>query len=314
MKNKTKSLLLITAAAAAGMYVYNRYISDIADEMNQEDEKNGSFYSWKEGEIFYKKIGTGKPILLVHDLDSASSSNEWQKVARKLSTTHTVYMIDLLGCGKSDKPAISYTTYLYVQLVTSFIKDVIQEKTDVIATHLSTPFIIMANQMDSEIMDKIILINPVSMKQTELIPDQISKLKKAIINLPLVGTFLYHRMNTPIKMNLHLETKCFKNADHISTSMRNSFYSSAHSKNGQGKYLFSSILGNFLCQDMKHALKNMNKPVLIIASNDLHENSKIIEGYEKLNSQFSSIYLSGTKLYPHLEYPDKVLKILETKL
>ena len=65
---------------------------------------------------------------------------------------------------------------------------------------------------------------------------------------------------------------------------------------------------------MKHALKNMNKPVLIIASNDLHENSKIIEGYEKLNSQFSSIYLSGTKLYPHLEYPDKVLKILETKL
>ena len=136
MKNKTKSLLLITAAAAAGMYVYNRYISDIADEMNQEDEKNGSFYSWKEGEIFYKKIGTGKPILLVHDLDSASSSNEWQKVARKLSTTHTVYMIDLLGCGKSDKPAISYTTYLYVQLVTSFIKDVIQEKTDVIATHL----------------------------------------------------------------------------------------------------------------------------------------------------------------------------------
>ena len=102
-------------------------------------------------------------------------------------------------------------------------------------------------------MDKIILINPVSMKQTELIPDQISKLKKAIINLPLVGTFLYHRMNTPIKMNLHLETKCFKNADHISTSMRNSFYSSAHSKNGQGKYLFSSILGNFLCQDMKHA-------------------------------------------------------------
>ena len=42
--------------------------------------------------------------------------------------------------------------------------------------------------------------------------------------------------------------------------------------------------------------------------------SKIIEGYEKLNSQFSSIYISGTKLYPHLEYPDKVLKILETKL
>lgn len=314
MKKKTKSLLIITAAAAAGMYVYNKYVSNIADEMNSLNDNEGSYYSWKEGDIFYKKYGQGKPLLLVHDLNSASSSVEWHKIAKKLSTIHTVYEIDLLGCGRSDKPGISYTTYLYVQMITAFIKDIIQEKTDVIATHMSSPFVIMANQLDKDIIDKIILINPVSTRKMELIPDNTSKMKKALINLPLLGTFIYNRINTPIKLNLRFEEKYFKNAEHISTNIKDAFYAAAHNKNGQGKYLFSSILGNFLSQDMKFAIKNIDKPIYIIASNDVKNNTEIVEMYERLNNNFSSIYISGTKLYPHMESPEKVLKIIESKL
>ena len=47
---------------------------------------------------------------------------------------NTVYTLDLLGCGKSDKPNFTYTNFLYVQLVTDFINNVIGEKADVIVT------------------------------------------------------------------------------------------------------------------------------------------------------------------------------------
>lgn len=313
MKKKTKSLLVLSAAAIAGMYAYNRYVSNIADELESLNENEGEFYSWKEGNIFYKKIGSGKPLLLVHNIDSASSSNEWQKVAKRLSTDHTVYTLDLLGCGQSDKPAIQYTTYLYVQMITSFIKDVIKEKTDIVATNLSSPFVLMANQLDETIIDKIILINPVSTSKMEMIPDSLSKFKMGIINTPIIGTFIYNRMYSPMKLNLRFDETYFMNGKQASTDLKDMFYASSHNNGGKGKYLFSSILGNFMSQNMKHALKNFNKKVLIIASSDMKENHNIIRQYEK-NTNFSSIYVSGTKLYPHLEKPEKIFKIIENEL
>ena len=41
---------------------------------------------------------------LIHDLDPTASSYEWKAVTKKLAENHTVYAIDLLGCGRSEKP------------------------------------------------------------------------------------------------------------------------------------------------------------------------------------------------------------------
>ena len=130
MKKSTKRFLLFSTAAIAGMYAYNRFVATVAANKNMLPTKNGSYYSWKQGNIFYTKTGTGSPILLVHDTNSSSSSVEWTNIIRRLQKNHTVYTIDLLGCGLSDKPGISYTNYMYVQLITAFIKDIIKEKTD----------------------------------------------------------------------------------------------------------------------------------------------------------------------------------------
>ena len=54
-----------------------------------------------------------------HDTDAGASGEEWTKVAKKLAKNNTVYTIDLLGCGRSDKPSIQYTSYLYVYELTS---------------------------------------------------------------------------------------------------------------------------------------------------------------------------------------------------
>ena len=106
--------------------------------------------------FFTQKTGTGDPVLLIHDTNSASSSVEWSKISKRLQKKHTVYTMDLLGCGLSDKPGLSYTNYMYVQLITAFIKDIIKSKTSVVASNLSSSFVIMANQLDASIIDKMI--------------------------------------------------------------------------------------------------------------------------------------------------------------
>lgn len=314
MKKSTKSFLFITTATLAAMYAYNRFVANTSTKKNMLPTKNGSYYSWKQGNIFYTKLGSGSPVLLIHDTDSASSSVEWSKVTKRLQKNHTVYTMDLLGCGLSDKPAVSYTTYMYVQLISSFIHDVIGERTDIVATNMSAPAAIMSNQMDDTIINKIILINPISLKTLDLVPDRMSKLKKNIINLPLVGTFIYNLLMNPVRMNRTFRSTFYSRAQLVSSKIEDAYYEAAHMDNSNGKYLYASILGNYMYSDIRHAVKRIDKPVYIIASRGMNSTLKTMEEYRKLNSGFEVTSISNCKLYPQLEIPEKTSQILEAIL
>ncbi len=54
----------------------------------------------------YRVTGTGPPVLLVHGL--LSSGRIWEALARNLSRSFTVYSVDLVGFGESDKPLSGY--------------------------------------------------------------------------------------------------------------------------------------------------------------------------------------------------------------
>ncbi len=127
--NWKKTLLFISTAIGTttlAFHVINKFIFNASDELQK---KMNPITIIGNLEIYIiKKKGSGSPVLLIHDLNHYSSSMEWDKVIGTLSKEHTVYMIDLLGCGKSDKPAITYTCYLYVQLLTDFIRDIIGKR------------------------------------------------------------------------------------------------------------------------------------------------------------------------------------------
>ncbi len=87
-------------------------------------------------------------------MDAESSGVEWKKVAAILAEKHTVYTVDLLGCGRSEKPNITYTNFLYVQMLTDFIKHIIGEKADVVATGESVAIAVMACGNDENVIGK----------------------------------------------------------------------------------------------------------------------------------------------------------------
>ncbi len=65
---------------------------------------------------------------MIHDMLPGASGYEWNQIEEQLSSDHTVYTLDLLGCGRSEKAGITYTNFVYVELISNFIKDVIKEK------------------------------------------------------------------------------------------------------------------------------------------------------------------------------------------
>ena len=104
------------------MHIVNRFVYYMSTIDEMLSDENAEYYDWRFGRICYHKTGSGSPLLLIHDLNVCSSSYEWNQIVDQLSKTNTVYTIDLLGCGRSDKPYLTYTNYLYVQLITDFIK------------------------------------------------------------------------------------------------------------------------------------------------------------------------------------------------
>lgn len=312
MKKRTKLFLLTVGTTLTGIYVYNRFIEETATKNNLLKDTSGEYYPWKHGNIYYTKSGSGSPLLLIHDINSTASSEEWRKLIHRLEKTHTVYTLDLLGCGRSDKPAMEYTNYLYVQLLTDFIKNVIQEKTKVIATNMSASCVLLANNIDNELFDKIVFINPVSLKQLDVIPDDKSKSLKRIIELPFIGTFIYNIMNNSKKIDKAFRTEYYEKPQLISSTIEDIYYESAHLNGSNGRFLYSSMIGNYLNNGAVHAVKNLTTPTLIIGSRELNRYALDLDDYHKLNQTIEITKITNGNLYPHLEVPEKIYSIIES--
>lgn len=314
MRKSTKHILFAVGVSSVAIYAYNKFVESTATQKNLLSKDNGQNYAWKNGNIFYTKTGTGSPLLLIHDAVSSASSAEWLKVIRRLEKKHTVYCIDLLGCGRSDKPALEYTNYLYVQLITSFVKDVIGEKTNVVATNMSASFVVMANHMDNTLFDKLIFINPVSLKQLDVIPDQTSKIKKRIIELPFIGTFIYNLMTSSAGIDEAFRTRYYERPQLISATMEDIYYEAAHTNGSNGRFLYSSMLGNYLNNNMTHAIKSLSIPTLIIGSKEMKRYALALDDYHKVNPNLEIMRITNGNLYPHMEIPDKITSIIEDYL
>lgn len=310
---------LITGAALAGastltIHLINKFVYFSSTLDNLLSNPSGSYYEWKFGKIYYTKIGKGKPILLIHDLTTYSSAHEWYLVKEKLAKKNTVYSIDLIGCGRSDKPNLIYTNYLYVQLVSDFIKHVIGEKVDVIATGESGSFAIAACQNDSSIIDQIVMVNPSDIRQLGMSPSKRTKSLTKLINLPVFGTFLYNILTRRDKIAEIYKNEYFYDDNRITDNMVNTYYETAHSGNASSKYLFASMAGRYTTVNIKHCLKSLNNSVFIIAGSEIENIDECLNLYKEIMPSIEIEKMEECRHLPQMEQPDKFLELLYTLL
>lgn len=311
MKKNVRHFILLTTIATGAIHAVNRFISTTADMKNILPTTKGQFYNWKNGSIFYTKRGEGSPILLVHSLDPICCSKEWTNLIKKLEKEHTIYTLDLLGCGRSDKPFLTYTSYLYVQLITDFIKDIISEKTDVIASNRSLQFVILAHNNNKDIIKKIIGINPPELDSLKINPDQYASVRKTLLELPIIGTFVYHILISNTFITKKFQEDFYSKPQHVSTKIIDAFYEGSHKKNGGGKYLMASIEGHYTDNSINHALEKIDIPLYLIQSRYGKNFVKKIDEYCRLNDSIEAAYISNAKELPHLEVPDKLFEIIK---
>lgn len=307
MNKKLKKLIAFTAFSGTAIYVFNKFIDYTASYRGLTLDENENYYAWRNGTIFYEKKGIGSPLLLIHDLNPISSSYEWKNIIDELSKKHTVYAIDLLGCGKSDKPSFSYINYLYVQLINDFIQDVIQEKTDLVVTGESFSFAVMAARMNQTLIGKITAINPTDIAYNVQSPTKCSEMIKRIFELPIIGTFIYNLIANTKTINKQFTENYYFDHTKIPANLPDIYYETAHLQGSNGKYLYASILGKYTNINIIHALKLVTSPIHFIVTDASNED---IKEYLNYNKNITIDHISDAGYLPQLEKPKAIINLL----
>lgn len=309
MKKKLITLLKLCAVTSFALLVANEVIAASAELLDKLDrEKQGHKYKWRFGNIFYTKKGTGSPVLLIHDLVPGASGYEWTKIEEKLAETHTVYTVDLLGCGCSDKPAIVYTNFLHVQMLDDFIKNVIKEKPEVIVSGYSASIVSMLTLYNKEAILSITMINPSDLSILSEVPGTKERIIRKLLETPILGTFIYYMVTCRSNLDYSFTEKYYYNPFHVEKKVLDAYYEAAHKGGSNGKYLFASLFSKYMNFNILPALAKMEIPVNIIMGGADPNAEIVAEKYCEFLKNAKITYISSSKCLPHIENPEDFLE------
>lgn len=314
MKRKDTNLrilLKLTLIATGIVYIINKLIIYNSSKNRLARALNKHYFISDNGNLFFTKRGKGKPIILIHDLTPGGSGYEWRKIENDLSKKHTVYTIDLFGCGRSEKRAMHYTNYFYIEALQEFIKKIIGEKTDILASGYSSSIAIMLNQTNPDLVRKTMLVNPCNLKKYTKRPSRKDKTLQLILQVPVFGTLIYHMLVSYENIeNLFIENYYY-NPFHLDMDMEEAYYEAAHRENSLSKYVYVSLLGNYTGCNVSRALQKIDKKISIIFGESEPNCKEIIDQYQEANAHVTATIIRHTKHFPHVEKPKTFLNQID---
>lgn len=312
MGKKLRKTIFGLCSLTALVHGYNQLVFKYSTRKELLDKNNGKYLKTKHGKVFYTVKGEGEPILLIHDISCASSGMEWSKIENKLALNNKVYIIDLLGCGRSDKPEITYTSYLYLQIIEQFINEVIGSKTNIAATGKAASIVTLMAEKYEELVDKIIIISPEYIKKYSIEKYEIKEqIMKYVINMPVLGTFVYNMSVSRNMLEEQFEDEYFSKKSRIQNNLISAYYESAHLGGPSARFLYSSLYYNYLyCNPLCSIGKIDSDKIMIILGKNYSNTEKIMSQYEECCSEIKISVLEDTAMLPQLELAEKVSGII----
>lgn len=260
---------LLTAGLAIGgtlgaMAIFNKVTESMAGELDTVLTGEERRYPWKYGDMFYEVKGArdAKPLVLIHGFGPGASSYEWRKNIDTLSQQFRVYALDLLGFGLSDRPAIDYSAETFSDLISDFLKEVVNKPAIVVAHGLSCAYVIADAYRRPHLFERLVLVEPPSTILQESFPGPLDSAWKAALRAPILGSFLYNLLTTRQAIRGYYDQQGYHNPGLITDDLVEYNYTSAHQSNGN--YVIASFLSNYLAMDVHEPFARLQVPVVAL--------------------------------------------------
>jgi pimeloyl-ACP methyl ester carboxylesterase len=224
---------------------------------------------WRGHRVVYTVHGSGSPLLLIHGLYTGASAFEWRHTVGGLAERHTVFTLDLLGFGRSDRPNLRYSPALYQALISDVMGRLIARPCGVVASSLSGAQTIALAARDSRHINALALIAPSGIAQLrEGMTSPFGAIEQ-LLGAPIVGTSIYNGFTSPATMRRFLEATYAD--DRIVTDELVDAYVRCARQPG-GKHAVGAFLGGRLDQDVRTALRRVRQPMLLLWGDQARQN------------------------------------------
>lgn len=304
--------LALTAVAVGAAALANAYIVYKTPPLLSALEGGEvRYFPTPDGDLFYKKRGTGPTLLLIHGIGAGASSFEFRKVWKELSKTHTVYAIDLLGFGKSDKPSVPYTDEVFIGLISDFCKSVLgvgdgRGECDVIATSLSAAYIIALSQRDPSLFHRLVLICPTGIEELAAPVNAGSAACKTLMRTPIMGTSFYNALTSKRAIRKYLADNIYSDSANVTSEVVDTYYTAAHQPGAEN--VLPYFLSGYMNINVQELFKGVIDLPLIVWGREAKESPvSQSEAFLVSNPNAKLEVIENAGMLPHEEQPDAFL-------
>ena len=300
----------IVAGLLGAIYVINKYVIPTYPKAQKALTGDVGNFKIEEGILSYYKEGSGPPLVLIHGLNPGASSHEMEVLFNHYRQKRTVYSLDLLGYGLSERPRIDYTTNIYTKQIHEFIEHVknLHDATpEVIALGLTTEYLVTIANESPELLNKLVLITPTGLENKATRINRICR-RMAInfFNLPIVGQSAFNLMTSKVFLNKYLSNRIFVEPRNISYMMLQQYYYTTHVAGAKNAPPFV-ISGDLVVDNLFQKYLNLKTPTLVIWGTGCENCYKLdaIKAIIKDNKNIEEKVIERGGLLSHIEKPDQ---------
>lgn len=263
MKRSVK-WVLGTGAAVALLAAINDGVTWTVGPTPRWVDGEPHFYQWRDGAVYYEVAGPedAPPLLLVHGFNAAASSYEFRKVFQPLAQNYRVYLPDLLGYGRSERPPIEYTSDTFIDLWNDFARDVVRQPVHIVASSLSCAHVVAAAARHPERFAKLILICPTGVRSLVAGPGVLGTLFHWLVRSPVVGTAFFNFLVSRPLLAYYLRERVYADRGLVDEALLDDYYTVSHQPGA--KWAPASFVSAYLNCDISSELQRLPNPMQLV--------------------------------------------------
>jgi pimeloyl-ACP methyl ester carboxylesterase len=270
------------ALGAAALYNVSasHSIADLENELGGESCE----LLWRGHRVAYTRRGRGEPVLLLHGIYAGASSNEWRHTVDSLAERYTVFTVDLIGFGRSDRPRLRYTPAFYQAFLGEIMSRLGRGPLAVVASSLSAAHVVALAARDPRHAAALALIEPTGLGQ-----------------LSGPATTAYNALTSPASVRHYLED-VYADDRLVTDELVESYVRNARQPGG--KYAVAAFVGGRLNVDIRQSLRRVRQPMLLLWGEQARQNPvQHAHGFRVLKPEADWALVSGAGDLPHDEQP-----------
>lgn len=279
----------------------------------------GTYWQWRGHSIYYVRAGHKQPqrppLLLVHGF--GASTDHWRKNIAQLQQDFEVWAIDLLGFGRSAKPNIEYSGYLWRDQLHDFITQVIGQPAVLAGNSLGgyTSLCVAAQCPDAAV--GVILLNSAGPfsdtpenSSSNPLQKTLGEIIRALLLQPWANYLLFQYVRKPAVIRKTL-SKVYLDQSAVTDQLVEDIYRPSCDQGATD--VFASVFKTPQGDKVDFLLSQLQRPLLTIwGEGDPWMNSR------DRGAKFKQYYPNSTEHYikaghcPHDEVPEEVNNLIRS--